>query len=179
MTYGRIRSLLAIAAVAILLTTESNATQSQLNDKLKAFLQEFAQGAPPSPDETLRVSTANVDLRGDGTKETLVYLNGRDWCGSGGCHLLVLVPQGSSFKIVSRIPITRPPIRILPTRSHGWSDLGVTVAGGGIMRAYVAKLPFNGVRYAENPTMPPASPAKGAKGTIAISADDPGEALFP
>jgi hypothetical protein len=47
------------------------------------------------------------------------------------------------------------------------------------MRAYVAKLPFDGSGYAQNPTMPPASRAKGPKGTIAIPADDPGEPLFP
>lgn len=151
-------------------------TQPRLDGTLKAFVQNYVK---PSPDTTLRVSVATVDLAGDGRKETLVYLSGQDWCGTGGCPLLVLVRDGLSFKVMSKTTITRRPIRILPTRSHGWSDLGVTVVGGGIMKAYVAKLPFTGTGYAPNPTTPPASPAKGPLGTIVISADAPAEPLFP
>ena len=156
---------------------EAIAAEPGLDSRLKAFLRGYA-GRGPRADETLRVSVAVADLRGDGAKETLVYLRGEDSCGTGGCPLLVLARDGASFKVLSETSITRPPIRILPTRSHGWSDLGVNVEGGGATRAYVAKLPFVGPGYANNPTTPPASAAKGPLGTIVISADDPGEPLF-
>jgi hypothetical protein len=155
------------------------ATQAHLDSGLKVFLQGYARSPASPADPTLRASVAAVDLGGDGTKEILVYLRGQEWCGTGGCPLLVLRRDGSSFKIISKTKITRPPIRILPTRSHGWSDLGVTVVGGGITRAYIARLPFDGSSYARNPTAPPASHANGRQGRIAISANDPGEPLFP
>jgi hypothetical protein len=170
------KRLVALGLLAAVLTTNADAAQPRLDSTLKAFLQNYVK---ESPDTTLRVSVAAVDLGGDGKKETLVYLSGQDWCGTGGCPLLVLAREGSSFRVISTTTITRPPIRILPTRSHGWSDLGVTVVGGGIMQAYVAKLPFNGSGYARNPTTAPASRARGPQGSVVISADDPGEPLFP
>jgi hypothetical protein len=169
---------LVLSLVAAVPTVRA-ATPAHLDDGLKVFLQGYARSPVSPADPTLRASIATVDLGGDGVTETLVYLSGQDWCGTGGCPLLVLRRDGPSFKIISKTTITRPPIRILPTRSHGWSDLGVTVVGGGITRAYVARLPFDGSRYARNPTMPPASHAKGPQGMIAISANDPGEPLFP
>ena len=54
---------------------------------LKKFLQEFL-GDPHPPFEqegATRYSSALVDLKGDGTKEVILYLSGRMWCGSGSC----------------------------------------------------------------------------------------------
>ena len=45
-----------------------------------------------------------------------------------GCKTLALVPSESSFRIVSRIPLTRLPIRVLGSKSNGWHDLRVWVA---------------------------------------------------
>jgi hypothetical protein len=173
------KAALALVPVVAVVSAARADVPSHLDGGLKEFLQGYAK-SPVSPrDTTLRAAVATVDLRGDGAKETLVYLNGRDWCGTGGCPLLVLRREGPSFKIISKTTITRTPIRILPTRSHGWSDLGVTVAGGGITKAYVARIPFDGSGYARNPTMPPASRAGKPQGTVAISADNPGEIVFP
>ena len=172
----------ALAVTLSLVATVSAAqasTQPYLDSALKTFLQRYTRISVSPEDPTLRVAVATVDLRGDGGKEILVYLSGRYWCGTGGCPLLVLVPSGALFKVISKTTITRPPIRVLPTRSHGWSDLGVIVVGGGITRAYVAKLPFDGAGYAQNPTMAPARRARDVHGTIAIPADAPGEPLFP
>ncbi len=155
------------------------ATRPSHDSGLKEFLRGYTRSPLSSADSTLRVSVATVDLLGNGTQETLVYLRSQDWCGTGGCPLLVLRRDGASFKVMSKTTITRLPILILPTRSHGWSDLGVTVAGGGVMRAYVARLPFDGSGYSRNPTMPPARRVRDLHGAIVIPADDPGEPLFP
>lgn len=48
---------------------------------------------PFSPDT--RYALARIDLNGDGS-EAIVYLAGGQWCGSGGCTLLVLSPPGAA-----------------------------------------------------------------------------------
>ncbi|WP_297512284.1 hypothetical protein [uncultured Caulobacter sp.] len=157
--------------------TGARAEAAPLDGKLKAFLQTYVRSA--SADDSVRVSVAALDLRGDGTSERLVYLQGRDWCGSGGCPLLVLAPAGTSFRLVSKTTVVQPPVRVLSTRTNGWRDLGVTVAGGGVKRAYVARLPFDGAGYAPNPSTPPAVRLKGSPGVVVISARSPRERLFP
>jgi hypothetical protein len=95
-----------------------------------------------------------VDLKDDGKKEVIVYVSGRDRCGSGGCIMLILVPERTSYKVITRTTITRPPIRSLSTKSNGWYDISV-VAGGGI-HGYEAILPLDGKTYPSNPSLPPA-----------------------
>jgi hypothetical protein len=111
---------------------------------------------------------ADADLNGDGRAEALVYVTDQSYCGSGGCTLLVLSPQGRSFRVVMRSTVTRLPISLLPTSTYGWRDIGVTVAGGGINRPDVARLRFNGNRYPGNPTVPPAIPLKRPSGKVLI-----------
>ena len=78
---------------------------------------------------------------------------------------LVLTPEGASYRVVTKIRITRPPIRVLATSSHGWHDIGVWVQGGGIQRGYEAKLQFDGKTYPSNPSSPPALPVAGKVGS--------------
>ena len=94
-------------------------------------------------------------LNDDGVKEVIVHVTCQSLCGTGGCPTLILVPLKSSFRIVSRIGITRPPIRVLESKSNGWHDITVWVQGGGIQPGYEADLPFDGESYAPNPTVPP------------------------
>jgi len=119
-------------------------------------------------------------LNGDRAPEALVYLGQDDWCGSGGCALYILHRQGGHWRLVNSVTVTWPPIRVLATKSRGWSDIGVQVSGGGIIPGYEAVLRFNGVRYPGNPTVPPAFRAgKGAKGRIVISTDSEQDWLAP
>ena len=99
---------------------------------------------------------ADADLNGDGRKETIVYFTDRTFCGSGGCTLVILSPRRNGYRVVLRSTVTRLPIMLLATSTHGWRDIGVTVQGGGTVQAYEARLRFNGYRYPSNPTMPPA-----------------------
>ena len=119
---------------------------------------------------------ANADLNGDGQSEVVVYLSDPSFCGSGGCNALVLQRLRRGYRVVMRSTITRLPIRRLATRSHGWSDLGVKVGGGGIMILYEAALRFDGHRYPSNPTLAPRVPVAHHAGTILIGeTPDPGE----
>jgi len=130
--------------------------QSQTTDAaLKNVLRQYLRDQDVENDSSVRYIAAFVDLNDDGKKEIIVHVISQSLCGTGGCPTLVLAPEQSSFIIVSRISITRPPIRVLKTKSHGWHDLAVWVAGGGIQPGYEADLPFDGESYATNPTVPP------------------------
>lgn len=146
----------------------------------------LAAVAPPTPEgvaafvwdkHLTRYRIALSDLNDDGRPEALVYAlandeaaaqgNEANLCGSGGCllHVLSLTPTG--YGRITAISITQPPVRVLPTRSQGWRDLGVRVAGGGILPDYDVRLRFDRRRYPSNPSMPPA-----VRGRVVI-ADDP------
>ncbi|WP_319784062.1 hypothetical protein [Oceanisphaera sp. IT1-181] len=130
-----------------------------------------ACGHPPTAEEQLAVALAEfteqadleyqhafMDLNHDGVEDALVLLAGSDWCGSGGCALLVLKGQvlgqqaeGSSFEVISRSTVTRPPIRVGKSESEGWQNLIVHSDGAEKL------LQFDGNRYPPNPSMQPSA----------------------
>lgn len=101
-------------------------------------------------------TAALLDLNGDGAPEGIVYLTGQSWCGSGGCTTVILARDHKVWRVVTKIAITRPPIRVLEERSNGWRAISVWVGGGGIQPGYEAELLFNGKTYPSNPSIPPA-----------------------
>jgi hypothetical protein len=123
---------------------------------LKLFLQKTLEYH-----ETTGYVAAFRDLNGGGTEEAIILLSGYLWCGSGGCTMLVLTRERGSWKQIGRTTITRPPIYVLASSSHGWKSVAVWVQGGGIQPGYEAELPFDGSHYAPNPTLPPAKRLKG------------------
>ena len=144
------------------------ATPEQV-ESLKHFLDHYiADGSPETKSEPQPYRYAFVHLSGDGRLEAVAYLTGNGWCGSGGCTTLVVTQKALSYVIVGDIAISRLPIRILPTKTNGWHDLGVEVFGGGILNPYEARLPFNGRRYAGNPTVVPAQRLHREAGEILI-----------
>ena len=120
-------------------------------------------------------SVALVNLNRDNRPEALIYAMSTadggpaNLCGSGGCDLYVLSLPPTGYRQVARVSITRPPIRVLSTIKHGWHDLGVLVAGGGISPSYEARLCFDGHSYPSNPTVPPATRLKGSAGKQVIA----------
>jgi hypothetical protein len=155
---------------------------SKQEETLRKFLRDYAGRPYPllEKEGPTRYSATFIDLKDDGTQEVIVYLTGRNWCGSGGCGTLILIPQGSSYKVLTRITITWPPIRVLATKSHGWHDLSVRVHGGGIIQPYDAELSFDGKTYATNPTMPPAQQlTQNVEAKVVVSASTVGRRLYP
>jgi hypothetical protein len=112
--------------------------------------------------------SADVDLRGDGRRETLVYVGGPGNCGGGGCDLFLIAPRARTYRILMHATIVQLPVRLLRSSHHGWRDIGVMVHGGGIIHPYEAVLRFDGRRYPQNPTVPPAVPLSQATGEIVI-----------
>jgi hypothetical protein len=147
-------------------------------ESLKSFLQDYLRTPGRPDDESTRYLFTFVDLADDGKQEAIVYVAGRSWCGSGGCTTLVLA-RDASYKVVTKITITRLPIRVLPTKSHGWHDLAVWVQGGGNPRGYEAELSFDGKSYPSNPSVFPARRLReNLDGEIVVSSTDEGLPLY-
>jgi hypothetical protein len=120
-----------------------------------------------------------ADLNADGRQDAIVRFTSQEFCGSGGCGLEILVRRGRGFRSLGSTTITRLPVKVLETRHHGWRDISVFVAGGGILPGYTARMSFDGRRYPPNPTTPPARPMKGSFGRVIIDKDTPVHSLVP
>lgn len=145
---------------------------------LLTFLRAYLSKDPIVDASATRFVSATVGA-GRPDEAVVVYVSGDGWCGSGGCRLFVLVPKDESFRVIGRMTIVRPPIRVLKTFSHGRPDLAVQVSGGGILPGYQARLSFDGRRYPGNPSMPPARPMKRpVGGRTIITGDEPRAAVF-
>ncbi|WP_290706987.1 hypothetical protein [Flavihumibacter sp. CACIAM 22H1] len=86
------------------------------------------------------------DLNEDGKKEILVAQNGPYFCGTGGCTLLLLSPEG---KLLTRFSVTDLPIIVLRNRTNGWNDLLLSSAGK------LHHMKFDGKKYPSNPSIAP------------------------
>jgi len=166
--------LLITSACSSPLHTRHEASSAALQDSLRPFLQALDKN------KTTRFIAAFSDLDGDGTPEAIVYLLGREWCGSAGCNTLILKRDSNSWEIVTNIRITRPPIAVLGSKSNGWHNISVHVKGGGVQRGYEAELRFNGQSYPKNPSIPPARRVKTRPAEeIVITSTSGAVALYP
>lgn len=105
-----------------------------------------------------------IDLNGDQKKDAVVLLSGTEWCGTGGCTMLIFKNDRSGYSLLSRSTVTRSPIRISPVFSNGWKDLIVSTRG-----LDDALMQFDGAAYPGNPSMQqPATPAQLAAATTII-----------
>lgn len=126
------------------------------NAALKTLLKQYLKNQNAEDYGPVRYIPVFVDLNDDGVNEIILHVMSQGLCGTGGCPTLILVPTRSSFTVMTRVTLTRPPIRVLDKKTNGWHDLTVWVQGGGIQRGYEADLPFDGESYATNPSLPPA-----------------------
>lgn len=158
-----IRSNVILAAILLVYSIASDAAvDASLETSLPKFIASW------SKEEAPRFRSAFVDLNNDGNKEAIVLMEGSDWCGTGGCTLLVLIRSRGEWKLVSKMTGTKTPIRVVQRSKNGWSSLGVTVRGGGIIQSYEAVLDFDGKKYPSNPSMIGRSAGKPLNGTVII-----------
>ena len=170
------RGGLLLACLAFCTAGAALRAQPSSNDQsLRAFLQtRFQEDRANYPDT--RYVSAWADLNGDGRPEAFVYLISGAYCGSGGCNLMIFTPAGRSWRAVADMSVTNPPIRVLDSRTRGWNDISVLVAGGG-SRGYTALLAFNGTSYPDNPSVARAL-RRAVPGRVLISDGDRGRPLF-
>jgi hypothetical protein len=145
---------------------------------LVASLKKFVQ--TQDEEKKARYIAVFRDLNDDGKPEAIVYLEGSDWCGSGGCAAMVVGQTAGGWTTITDIGPMRLPVRVLQSKSKGWRDISVAVGGGGIVHGYEAMLPYDGKSYADNPTTAPARRLKGkVAGEDVIPASAKAEPLFP
>src|SRR5580658_6642836 len=110
----------AAALLAVLCST-SFATAQFKPDRLTEFLQNYQGEQYPRFEQQERhdIVLPSSISRTMERRKSFVYLSGRGWCGTGGCNMLVLAPEGTSYRVVTRTTITRLPIRVLATKSKG------------------------------------------------------------
>jgi hypothetical protein len=137
-----------------------------------------AEAADPALDKAIAETLGDdaestrlvVRTVGEGDRRlALAYLMGLNWCGSGGCNLLILRPTAQGWESVGNVSRVSLPVRVLTTTSNGLPDLGVTVSGGGGPPAYEARLTFDGRTY---PRFPPDEAVTDAAGTVVIDDAD-------
>jgi hypothetical protein len=158
---------------------QSYSSEHDPSSALTQFLRTELEDPEDGVDKATRISTAVVESDGNSKMEIVVYISGGSWCGSGGCRLLILEPNGRSFKVIGETTITRPPIRVLRTQSNGHFDIGVWVQGGGIQPGHEAILRFDGKSYPSNPSVASAvHHSKKVPGKVLIARDDPGILLY-
>ncbi len=94
--------------------------------------------------------------------------------------MLILAAKDSSYGVVTKVTITRPPIRVLTSTSNGWRDITVWVEGGGMEPGYEAELRFDGKTYPRNPSVPPARQlTRKVAGEIVVPESAEGKLLYP
>lgn len=150
--------------------TASGMTAEQEDPALRPYLQAQTRDALSPLGYVARTSGEGLD------RLTLVRLIGPEYCGSGGCQLLVLGAQGDPFANLGNVSIVNTPVRILETSTNGRPDIGVQVRGGGISEPYEAILKFNGTRYPSNPSVIPGV-TRNVGGTVVIAEGDAVETL--
>lgn len=167
-------------ATVVVICLSGGASQSQdrsisgVSASLRVSLQNYVLNRWGRPEGDTNYKVKLVDLNGDGRSEAVVLVSGRYWCGTGGCPLWVLTPRNRSWRMVTQAPIVKAPVRLLPSRSRGWSDLSAMLYAGGARPLYEARLSINGRL---NPTVTRLE--RPSSGHVLLSESDKSEPLFP
>ena len=167
----------AICSLIVLCSINTYTTAQE--EPLRRFLRSYVGGPNSNEGKVTRYFAAFVHLRDDETQQVIVYLSDDGWCGSGGCTMLILEPKSETYRLVTKVMTTRPPIRVLRTKTNDWHDIGVHVQGGGVVHAYDAKLPFNGKSYPISPSRTAQRLTTETPGEIVVPTGVTGEPLYP
>jgi hypothetical protein len=133
---------------------------------LEIAIRSWRPNDPPSA-----FSYALVHLKDVGPPDALVLIRDPNYCGSGGCVLIVLKGElNGSFKLISTSTISREPLYILRHESHGWHDFTTFVSGGGVTPCN-AIMRFNGRRYPGNPSTVPCASQIRLRDATSVSLD--------
>ncbi|MFA0382350.1 COG3650 family protein [Vibrio sp. 10N.222.54.A3] len=132
------------------LTAKQVNSSDQLDPKVDQAIRKYFKINNSSPDDT-KYRWLTYDLNGDGKEELFAQL---DWCGSGGCTLLIFENHQDNWRFNSRVTLVKGDIRLGKSQNHGWQDLIFNVSGGGATPAKHT-LSYSGVSYPLNPSVAP------------------------
>ena len=99
---------------------------------------------------------ALFDLNQDGLKDAVVLLKGSNWCGSGGCTMLIFkgLPN-QQFEFISKTTLVDIPVYSTTYLHNEWKQLLVYSRKHGQV-----VLKFDGMKYPLNPSLLPVQSAK-------------------
>jgi len=79
---------------------------------------------------TTKFAYAFTELNEDRVADAVVMLTEREYCGSGGCALLVLKGTAAGFTVISKSTLANQPVKVATDAHQGWRTLLVWVKGG-------------------------------------------------
>lgn len=170
-------AILVFASVVLCAAPAQSASSSPHPNvaALKRFLRAYAHYPGEEDIKTIRFAYAPLP----GTGLLLAYMQDQQYCGTGGCGILILKPQGRSFQIFDVIGGCWPPFTMLPQRHHGMPDIGIWIQGGSVLPGYQTSVSFNGKRYAYTQGFPPTHRIRRGAGRILIREEIPKLRLYP
>lgn len=160
------KKMLLTTALAALVVTGCQSVQTLNEPVIPAELTKAVQAFTQ---EDVSFQAAFADLNNDGINDGIVLLEGTNWCGSGGCTLLVFEGlDNGSYKLASKSTVASAPVYVLEATSHGWSDLSVYTSGKGQVI-----LKWGGSNYPSNPSLQPTLIIDSKQATPAIPRNVP------
>ena len=154
----RLRFLVLLALASFPACASGEQTPAGLEDALESLL-----AGSPGP---IHYFYAPVDLDGQEPPELIVHVVGPMVCGTGGCNTMVFKQEEQGLRLVTTISVTRPPIVVAESSTHGWRDLVVQVSGGGIVAGHSVRLRYDGRSYPANPTLESARLVREVEGEV-------------
>jgi hypothetical protein len=146
------RLALLVALVALPAGAQTRPGEPPDTEALDGAVLRYVLPFTADPDAT-DWKARRVHLNGDDALDALVYVSGPDWCGSGGCTLLVFeavtgpdVEVLGAFRPAAEVSLISGPVLVSEGSPEGWRDLVVTDVSGALRL-----LRFDGETYPGSP----------------------------
>ncbi len=94
-------------------------------------------------EEKTTTDIEEVDLNNDGKNDAIVLLKGMNWCGTGGCTVVVFENKNGEYKEISTIP-TSDTFFVDKKITNNWKEIKITTSGGGYEPALETYIYKNG-----------------------------------
>ncbi len=145
-------ALLLVSLLAAAPAVPDSIDDADRHAEVMAAVRQYARPVDASLD-SVAVRVAWVDVSGDGRDDALVYLTAGDWCGSGGCTVLVFeamdeidAEEMGAYRPAAEISMMHGSVHVVAGRRGTWSDLIVQDENG-----VARRLSFDGETYPFSP----------------------------
>lgn len=138
-----------IAASLAMALGSAGATKSAFNERddagsLREYIQQYlsSHGDDPSVELAAKVAVVRVHLSVRDPTGYIAYVTSGGWCGSGGCHTLIVSNRDGRFQALGFIGATELPIAVQPPAGRGDAAIVVAVRDmehGGATRAVLKR----------------------------------------
>ncbi|MGP8306842.1 hypothetical protein [Vibrio sp. YIC-376] len=133
-------------------STEAQMSEAEVNQATPEMISSWIDKQVLAPaglsleKDNIQYLMGSADLNSDGSAEHIVLMQGRFFCGSGGCTGFLFDNNG---KVINSMTVVKTPVVLADSYSHGWQDFMVWSNGS------YRLMSFNGVAYPSNPSLEP------------------------